>query len=108
MSQVHALDRLDELESLPAGWDGLHARPIDQRAVATARRLLMEFPTLGERSLPHPNADGGLMFEWSLHDYTWMVDITYEGIPFCLNWVDDPERASPATNADIALILEAQ
>lgn len=67
-----AFDQLDELERLPAGWDGVDADPVSSTAIRAAGKLLAEVrQSLSERHgalisplAVVPTPDGGVQVEW--------------------------------------------
>lgn len=66
------LDKLSALQRLPRNWDSYEAEPPAERAVATARNLLIAVYTLFSVFPRHsvrpehvaPLADGGIQIEW--------------------------------------------
>lgn len=70
----HTVNRLIDLSTLPAGWDGYGAEPVDNSALRLTSSLLKEASDLG---LPEPvvvpTSRGGLQIEW--HDDGVEVDL---------------------------------
>jgi hypothetical protein len=81
------VNRLNELISLPGGWDGANAIPPTESAVLSVLEVLNEI-SLDDVPPPHisPSLDGGLLFEWHRDGFeleVWVsssgdVDVTYE------------------------------
>lgn len=76
--------RIQQLERLPSAWDSYSARPIDARAIAAAKSLLIRIssglaPELISDVFIAPCSDGGIQLEWELNSKELIIKITADG-----------------------------
>ena len=76
--------RIQQLERLPNAWDSYSARPIDVRAIAAAKSLLIRIssdlaPELISDVFIAPCSDGGIQLEWELNSKELIIKITPDG-----------------------------
>jgi hypothetical protein len=76
--------RIQQLERLPDAWDSYSARPIDPRAIAAAKSLLIRIPSNLARELISdvfiaPCSDGGIQLEWQRNSKELIIRITPDG-----------------------------
>lgn len=76
--------RIQQLERLPNAWDSYSARPIDARAIAAAKSLLVRIssdlaPKLISDVFIAPCSDGGIQLEWELNSKELIIKITPDG-----------------------------
>jgi len=76
--------RIQQLERLPNAWDSYSARPIDTRAIAAAKSLLIRIssdlaPELISDVFIAPCSDGGIQLEWELNSKELIIKITPDG-----------------------------
>ena len=76
-------DRIQQLERLPSAWDSYSARPIDARAIAATKSLLIQIsdlaPELVSSVFIAPCSDGGIQLEWELNSKELIIKITPDG-----------------------------
>lgn len=69
-------DRLDELTSLPVGWDGYNGRPV---SCQTAHFVINMLERLCQDGVPAPHlvpgSDGSLQVEWHRNNYDVELDV---------------------------------
>jgi len=75
--------RIQQLELLPNAWDSYSARPIDARAIAAAKSLLIQISDLAPKLISDvfiaPCSDGGIQLEWELNSKELIIKITPDG-----------------------------
>jgi hypothetical protein len=100
--------RIQQLERLPNAWDSYSARPIDARAIAAAKSLLIRIssdlaPELISDVFIAPCSDGGIQLEWELNSKELIIKITPNGQERFFLFV-----SSSGTEEEGAIISEAK
>lgn len=100
--------RIQQLERLPSAWDSYSARPIDARAIAAAKSLLIRIssglaPELISDVFIAPCSDGGIQLEWELNSKELIIKITADGQQRFFLFV-----SSSGKEADGAITSEAE
>lgn len=79
------IEAVNGVRSLPAGWDGRHARPVTEAAVLAT--LKIAFQLVGSQDLlPQifPLPDGGLQLEWHVFGAGLEIEVDGSGAPFAV------------------------